>query len=525
MSNDTLSVYGSKFEEAVVGYLVDPTIGNENGDRLAFFLEAQRLDIGQYVSNPKGQYFVYLVQKLFAELQQNGERRLPTLAEIKTRLFAEHLKQETRNEYATYIMLARQSAGEYGFKWICRTIDKWIKQVAIAKLIKASADKYQVAKGDPEKLINTVTQFLNEQMVEINNVSFLGDDTYDFKNYRKTVDAHREQMENCLTLGSLEFDLLLNQNAKIEQNEEGYNPETLMGTTRGCLAKGDTTVVLGPSNSGKTTFMTTIVATNAALKKDILYITHEQKDYEHGMKLLQCLAGLKKEDIVNNIDLVDQVKSSIEAASQLLSEHVKYIHYVKPGHMYVERVSELILKHQQNHILQKGKGFDLVVVDYPAKLQSQAFQFRKSSGWEEKMYIYQQFQLLAETEGFHMILPVQANREGLKKNKSGEVLGMGDFAESAGIAHVAYNIISINRSDEDKARNMIRFFIDKSRGSETGKMLISHTDFARSRTHGWGLLGKISNSQEESADKALFQSVIDANKSAQMALLKANKFA
>ena len=92
---------------------------------------------------------------------------------------------------------------------------------------------------------------------------------------------------------------------------------------------------------------------------------------------------------------------------------------------------------------------------------------------------------LALVQKFHIILPVQTNREGYKVNRSDDkrFIDMGDAAESFGIMAEASNVITINRSTGIADKNLICYHVTKCRSKRIGCSYLSETRLDIARTH------------------------------------------
>jgi hypothetical protein len=154
----------------------------------------------------------------------------------------------------------------------------------------------------------------------------------------------------------------------------------------------------------------------------------------------------------------------------------------------VEDVEPLIRRKQEDLAARNnGKGYDLLVCDYPAKLTTKLANGGHMSKRNVDEIVYGYFVQLALEYGFHNLLAIQTNREGSKVNKGQKdehrLLVMEDVHESYGVMQEATNVITLNRDPVAKARQHMTFHIDKSRSSETGFAVVARTDFGRARTH------------------------------------------
>lgn len=90
----------------------------------------------------------------------------------------------------------------------------------------------------------------------------------------------------------------------------------------------------------------------------------------------------------------------------------------------------------------------------------------------------------------HGLYSIQTNRDGSKKNKRvGEyanknfLVALEDVQEAYEVTNSATNLITVNRSPEDQARNIITFLICKSRSSEVNIAVTCQSNFKCARSH------------------------------------------
>jgi hypothetical protein len=216
----------------------------------------------------------------------------------------------------------------------------------------------------------------------------------------------------------------------------------------------------------------------------VLWLSFEGRDADLMTKMwLSCLRVTRGE--LRELGMTDPIPPKVEYVSKLLSTKLTHLHIPKSG-LTVEEVIGIIRMRQQQRIGLTGKGYDLLVVDYPAILTTsagKAWEFRQSVG-----YIYRQFVQLALEERFHALLAVQTNREGAKLNRnaheeSGRLLVPEHISESFDIAMCATNILTVNRDDYAAAADRLTFLLCKSRSAETGWAVTCRSRMGWSLTH------------------------------------------
>ncbi len=112
---------------------------------------------------------------------------------------------------------------------------------------------------------------------------------------------------------------------------------------------------------------------------------------------------------------------------------------------------------------QKAQGmiFDLVIVDYADLMAPERV---TDNVQENSKSIYVNLRGLAMQEGFALLTATQTNREGAKK----AVATMTDIAEDLNKVRIADVLISINKTEEERALNQARLFFAASRNQRSG---------------------------------------------------------
>jgi replicative DNA helicase len=264
----------------------------------------------------------------------------------------------------------------------------------------------------------------------------------------------------------------------------------------GGLQRGDTTILMAPSNTGKTTALLTMGVHNANSGKDVLVMTHEGRPEDIRLKLMKAVLDCTEtamyalyETPPGDDPRVQALHQQINVqrlrnAASVLQQRITYVPYNKAG-MKVEDVVPIIRRLQQEKVSKTGKGFDLLICDYPAKLTTE--QARGSLAMRSVVEIVYDFYVqLALEYNFHSLLAIQTNREGSRVNNAqntNRLLTMEDVQEAWGPMTAASNVITLNRSPNAKKNNRITFYVAKSRSSETGRAIVARSNFAHGRTH------------------------------------------
>jgi len=345
--------------------------------------------------------------------------------------------------------------------YLSKEISAWIKLTIYKKNLHKAIAAYQ---NNQEDLLKTI---FNDTLTKIVDVKFNGSVEYQFGNPVQDMEANAKSKENAVTTGLTELDSLLG----------------------GGLFRGEHTVIIAPSNTGKTTLCINFLFHNIMLNKHCLFLTHEMTASSIVDKIRQrMLYKTYPEfmDILKNLNGNDQELLNI--AEKRLTKYLTYIPYCKAGGMYVEDVVDIIRQKNIELYNREGKYYDLMVDDYPGKLTAQSMKQYKDIRHGMR-FVYEQFHQLALEFNSHAISPVQTNREGYKKNKYREnnetenLLGAEDISEAFAIAQDASNAITVNRSIQEQEKGVMTLFVDKTRSSNSRQGLEIKTDFSRAITH------------------------------------------
>jgi hypothetical protein len=253
------------------------------------------------------------------------------------------------------------------------------------------------------------------------------------------------------------------------------------------MLPGDTTIVVAPTNVGKSTSMITVLAANIRRGKSVLFLQHEDSESNIKLKVLCCLLQITRQGL---FELYNSAEGTlrIENAQRMLARFFKHIRFVKAGGT-VEDVEAIYRRKQDERIGKYGAPFALHVNDYPSKLTTS---MARGGGWPKRTiddYVYDYFVQLGGEYGTHNLLAIQTNREGAKINKdvskdAKRLLVGEDVQESFGVPQKASNLVTINRDPTAKARGYVTFYWDKSRSSETGLAVVCKSAYERAITHG-----------------------------------------
>jgi replicative DNA helicase len=426
-----------------------------------FFLQVKdRVKDSWFVDGYAGQlYSAY--QKFYARYSRipQSPEEFMAFEELRKLDMAEKLK--LRNTAAD----CRLKSQQYGKDVLTAELTDWMKVRVYHHTVQESAKFFN------GRQMNRAVAVLEGAVKEFQTIHFDGQPPADFANARALAKLQELDMEGALTTGISILDRKLNPECK-----------------GGSLLKGDTTVLIAPTNIGKTTAMQTIACHNIDACKSVLFITLEGRQHDIMEKFYQIMLRCNKAEF-RRMTLSDEPKdvARVDFACQKMNKYLTYISMTKPG-LTVEEVVSIIRSHQSRRKAQTGAGYDMLVVDYPAILTTEMAKFGKLELRQSLEIVYRQFVQIALEEKFHALLAAQTNREGSRVNRNtggeeGRLLTHEDIAEAYAIAMSATNIITVNRDTRAQQGGYLTFYLCKSRSSSVGWAVVCKSDFSKAMTH------------------------------------------
>lgn len=399
-----------------------------------------------------------------------AHRRQPSKEEV---LESKDIRLEDLKEQNRYDLLLTEAIREterYGLDAIIPDLTEWMHTRIYHSAVSESADLFN--RGKFQEAFKSV----HGASGLIRDIRFDQDDEVDFGDFANQLGSDRGELENACTFGLKTLDQLLTPYCK-----------------DGSLLKGDTTVLLAPSNVGKTTVLLNAIRANIKRGKRVLFFTHEGRPEDIRNKLWCLMLSIVEQDESRSrfVTMDSLLKSWQEPAFQsemkmmakFMSKYLTYIPLNKPG-MTVEDVATIVQRKQEECIAKNGVGYDLLVDDYPAKLLTE----QSNGNWSRRhidALTYGYFVQMALQYKFHSLLVVQTNREGSKVNKGAgdRLLEMEDVAESWDVMTQATSVITLNRNPDDQKMHRMKYHICKSRSSEVNLTVVARSRFSSYITH------------------------------------------
>lgn len=386
-----------------------------------------------------------------------------SIGEVMNEPFFLEQRSDEKEKYKNLMELCSWNATShkaFNLNKVKQQLTGWIRLCMFKEAVESSGKKYKM--GGFEEAYG----WTKDRILKIESATFEDDAVaMKFENAAEWLKDDILETSNAISTGSKTLDFCLG----------------------GGLFKGETTAIMAPVNQGKSTFLMTTVRHAVKQGKKVLWITHEDSPRKLRKRLLSSFLGVSKQTLSNPALFQDsKARLDLLAVSSYLDQHLVYLPYSKVGGMFIEDVANEIYKRHTQMINKTGSGFDIIVDDYPKKLKMKN---RNPEHYRSELAeVYDTFNHIAIELDVHCFVAIQTNREGMKQNmgkvKSNQLIGMDLVDESYGIAQNMGNIISLNRSPDDKIYNVARFSITKSRNDITDIAVCTRTAYAQTLTHG-----------------------------------------
>lgn len=396
--------------------------------------------------------------------------RVPSVSEVEDSPAVVAQGPDVRNKIIVQINEALRQTENYNVESIGQELTNWLHSQIFYQAVNKAQKLYNSQNCEGSYTV------VEDAIKDIRSTTFGNDQEEDFSNFSMDVERIKEDRVKALTTGLRVLDRLLLP----------LTPDDPQGM--GSLLPGDTTVIMAPLNTGKTTTCINFIKPNIFEQKHVLFLTHEGSPTDIKKKIWLSMLDVDESTYFGMMRTAEgQLRLNQIAA--YLNKYLTYIPLNKAG-MAVEDVVAVIRRKQEELMAKnKGVGYSLLVDDYPALLtcgQAKGGQLAKRHIDD---IVYGNFIQLGLEYKFHVVAAIQVNREGAKinKNMSGDInkpfLTTENVAESFSVMMRATNVITLNRDQEDKARDRMIMYLDKSRSSETGFAVVCNTNFGHAITH------------------------------------------
>jgi replicative DNA helicase len=221
----------------------------------------------------------------------------------------------------------------------------------------------------------------------------------------------------------------------------------------GGWGKKELAVVMGPPKSGKTAFLVGCAANASLAGHNVLYLT------------LEVSASIIERRLDANLSEIEMM--ALKASAKLAAAKLAEIRNLrKPGLLEIHEAPAGTFKPAELRALldsyaAKNITFDLVVVDY-ADLMAPTF--RNNSPIENSRTIYVDLRAIMQEFDVAGLTATQVNRAGAVK----AVADMNDVGDDYNKVRTADLLLSLNATDDEKARGEARIYFAASRNQKTG---------------------------------------------------------
>lgn len=263
----------------------------------------------------------------------------------------------------------------------------------------------------------------------------------------------------------------------------GKTPAT--GITSGCKeldnllyhlgwGRKEMALLMGGPKSGKTQALINFGRAATFAKYNVLYVTLE---VSADIISDRMDAAISK---TNMKDLSDKAVSVADAIEKAKANAGKFIiHEYGSGTFTPTMLDSLVERYKNPGRNPDGSErppikFDMIVCDYADLMIPD---FRTNDEIANSKRVYTDLRALAHRHNVALLTATQTNREGAKAT----VAKMGDVAEDFNKIRIADLVISINKTEEEAARNEARLFFAASRNQETGFTVVIKQNVAMMR--------------------------------------------
>ncbi len=316
-------------------------------------------------------------------------------------------------------------------------------------------------------------QMLNQAVRDYYAVGWMDDKQVKWDSFKEVLLRSEEDHRAALTTGNRYLDHIMAPNGQ-------------MGD--GGLYRGDMTVFLAPSNVGKTSILATIVGHNIKRQKHVLYLTHEGRPEDIQEKIARSVLNR------DHAELMAMAKDpafweQFEVLTRWTQDYLTYIPMNSPG-LTIEKVAMDIDRYMEEFRGRNNAFYDLIVMDYPAKLTTEKAQHGHLQRRHIDSEIYNYCTQIALKYNCHMLTAIQSNRDGSKLNmglggykNDNRLLTMENVSESWEPMTTAANVITLNRDEDDEREERLTMYLAKTRSGQKGIAFVTETNFKNCVTH------------------------------------------
>lgn len=394
----------------------------------------------------------------------------PSIVEVKECPDFMSMQQGERQKHTGMVDVAINDSLSVATKVLLTELTVWYRARVLQIGVPLAADLYN------RHEIEAAAVKLKETMKEFQSAGNIDEIQAKFGNVAEEFTAIQTNKDNAMTIGNPYFDHILDAKCPTPEKAEP-------GKQYGSLHRGELSVVLAPTSAGKSTLLTTATIANVMRQKRILYVTHEDPKVSVKMNMRKAFSGKDETELFNIFNSPNGLHV-LNAYDAVLAKHIVYLPLNRVG-LSVEEVMDIIQQFQEREIMEYGKGFDMIVDDYPSRLT-----LGRGQKWEKRQVleeIYQQFAQLGLDLNCHVMTAMQVNREGNKINKrmgnherATRLVTLEDASEAFGPMTAARVVITINRTPWDVSNNQVTMLCCKTKQGPADWAITLDCDYGKS---------------------------------------------
>jgi replicative DNA helicase len=215
------------------------------------------------------------------------------------------------------------------------------------------------------------------------------------------------------------------------------------------------TIFGGISGIGKTMVLGNFAVNSLLDNKNVVYFTFEVAQDIIASRLISNIVNMPSKQLIMNFD---KVQNTYET---LLANNLSRLRIVEGNS---REFSPFDIRTTLDDLKEEGFEADIIFVDYIGIMASDVVKANQDNTNQFQKAIAEDLRNIAKDYNIPVVTAVQLNREAMAK-EGGSVAesDMRTFADSIGVAHTADNIIILNQSKEQKAKNLMNFKVSKNR--------------------------------------------------------------
>jgi replicative DNA helicase len=404
-----------------------------------FFLKCKK--------NIKKTYFTYnpIVGVIFDQLCKMHDRDslfIKSIAEFKQDHFFNSLTLQDQKKYYDLIDRCIHSSKEFGLERLRKKLTGFMRVSLFKESIEGGAKRFGIDG------MESAYEWTKKKIIDLQDATF-EDNRYilGFDDASTWVLEAKKRRDASFSTGCKNLDVAL-----------------------GNLNRGECVGILSPSNQGKTRLLTTLARHLVMQNLHVMFFVHEGSPSMIREQILCSFLCVSRERLFQMIEN-PQTREIVNQVGKHINKYLTFIPYIT-SNMYVEDVVSQAKELNDELKNRTGKGYDVIINDYPKKLKS-----KSSVGSKDQLYrvsvgnAYDAFNPLSIELDVCVIYAIQTNRSGSRQNNGSvdndKLLSVDEADESFSIIQTSAAVISLNRSPEDRKLDILRLCVVKSRNSET----------------------------------------------------------